>query len=224
MTDLVAFRAPPLLAEMEPNLQHALLSVGQSISYTDGQLIHGRGDDAPGFSIVREGAVRFSKTLRNGRELTIGVLGEGSGFGEATLFGGQARAYDAFAQGPTVVHQISKPAFDRLLAEHSALAQILLRSLTRRLYGTLNFLDDLRALPIHLCIARVLANLSSGAKGDRFVECTQQDLAMTLGVTRMSVGTALSKLQAAELIKLHYRRIEIRDPAALERWIEGQIR
>jgi len=222
MPDLFAFRDPPLLDDLPVALHDRLWAAGQTLRYEDGSLVHGRGDDTPGFSVVREGSVRFSKTLANGKQLTVGTLHKGSTFGEATIFGGQPRAYDAFAVGAARVHQIKKPAFERLLAEEPQLAHLLLQSLTKRLYGTLRFLDDIRSLPTDVCVAKMLSALAGTGSAETTVDCRQEDIAMTLGVSRVSVGHALTRLKSEGIIELGYRQIQVPEPSRLSQWVAQQ--
>ena len=222
MPDLLTLGDQPLLDLLSPALQSRLKEAATRVRYRDGVLIHGGGDDKPGLSIVREGAVRFAKHTPEGGEVTASILGPGHSFGEATLFAGMGRAYDAIAVGDTVVDQLSKTKIDRLLDEEPALTRALLRATTRRLYSVLGFLDDLRTLPLEARVAKLITGMAVAAKTADVVECRQSDLAFTLGVSRVSVGKALARLQEKGLIKLGYSRIEILGRAALKQWIEAE--
>jgi CRP-like cAMP-binding protein len=223
MPDLLTFRDAPLTKWLPPDLVARLASTGQRVRYNNGRLIHARGDDKPGFSIVREGAVRFVKSSASGGELTVGILGPGYAFGEATLFAGGPRAYDAYATGDTIIQQIPKRAFDRVLDDDPRLARALLIALTRRLYSALGFLDDVRSLPLPLRTAKLIADMNASAKTPGTIVCRQSDLAFTLGVSRVSIGKVLADLQALGLIRLGYGAITLVDPAAFDAWIEDHI-
>lgn len=222
MPDLLTLGDEPVAALLPPEIAANLAAAGTRMRYPDGRLIHGRGDDKPGFSIVVEGAVRFVKRLSDGGALTNSVLGPGHSFGEATIFAGTGRAYDAVAVGETIVDQIPKAAFERSLAEEPALARAMLVSTTRRLYAVLAFLDDLRSLPLETRAAKLINGMAASAKDPMRVECRQSDLAFTLGVSRVSIGKALGSLKDAGLIELGYGEIRIPDRAALERWITAR--
>ena len=51
------------------------------------------------------------------------------------------------------------------------------------------------------------------------VYCRQQDLAFTFGLSRVSIGKSLKKLQDDGLIELGYGCIHFPDPAKLEHWL-----
>jgi CRP/FNR family cyclic AMP-dependent transcriptional regulator len=219
MPDLLVFQDAPLTGLLPPDLTQRLRDAGRPVRYADGRLIHARGDDKPGFSLVRSGAVRLVKPRADGGELTLAVIGPGFGIGEATLFAGAPRAYDAYAAGDTVIDQISKRAFDRILDDDPRLARAMLSSLTRRLYSALSFLDDVRSLPLIVRAAKLIAGMNASAGTPGQIVCRQSDLAFTLGVSRVSIGKALTELQNHGLIRLCYGVIGVPNPGALNAWI-----
>jgi len=222
VTDLLEFGGWRLADLLSDALRTRLRDSATVVAYNDGVLIHARGEVKPGLSIVQAGAVRFANPGADGAYATTSILGPGQCFGEATLFAGLPRAYDAVAVGDTVIEQIPKPTFDRIFDEEPELARAMLQSTTRRLYGVLDFLEDLRSLPLHVRVAKLLASMASSSKNKDVVECNQTDLAFTMGVTRVSVGSALGKLQSAELIQLGYGKITILDQQNLNSWIADQ--
>ncbi|GJL95995.1 MAG: hypothetical protein DHS20C05_24000 [Hyphococcus sp.] len=220
MPDLLEFGGWALSDLLSEPLRAQLSSVANHVRYHDGKLIHSRGEVKPGLSIIQTGAVRFANPGIDGAYATTSTLGAGHCFGEATLFARLPRTYDAIAVGDTVIEQITKPKFDRLFVAEPELARALLISTTRRLYGALEFLDDLRNLPLDVRTAKLLASMLAASRKEGVVQCTQTDLAFTLGVTRVSVGTALRKLQKEGILTLHYGRIKTPDKNKLYAWLE----
>ena len=220
MPDLLTLGDTPLAQLLSDGDAARLRQAATRVNYADGQLIHSRGDAKAGFSIVVSGAVRFVKRNPDGGELTVSLLGPGHSFGEATIFAGQGRAYDAVAVGETVIDQLSKPAFERLIVSQPEIASALLAATTCRLYAVLSFLDDLRSSPLPVRAAKLILDMLRSSKEPDRVSCTQQDLAYTLGVSRVSIGKALSKLQSDKVISLGYGEIQVPDSARLLRWIE----
>ncbi|PQA85957.1 Crp/Fnr family transcriptional regulator [Hyphococcus luteus] len=219
MADLLDFDSRPLLSLLPEGLAARLSAAATPVDYDDGETIHSRGDDKPGLSIIQSGAVRFAIPGADGSYITTSILGPGHCFGEAILFAHLPRAYDAIAVGETRVEQISKPRFDRIFDEEPALARLMLEATTQRLYAVLEFLDDVRRLPLLVRTAKMIAGMARSAKNAEEVECSQSDLAFTLGVSRVSIGKALSGLQDERLIVLGYGRIGVPDRAALDQWI-----
>ncbi len=219
MADLLSSGDPPLMDLLPARLSRRLLEAGVERRFGAGARIHGRGDEKPGLSIIREGEVRFSKTRRDGSETTLTTLSPGHTFGEATLFADMDRAYDAHAVGDTVIVQVGKARFDRILDDEPALARIFLAALTRRLYSALGFLDDLRTLPLPVRAAKLIAGMLHPAGDEAAAACRQSDLAFTLGVSRVSIGKALGALQDDGLIELGYGYITVPSVSRFGTWI-----
>jgi len=222
MADLLDFGAQPLLSLLPQELAARLKGAASTVSYQDGETIHSRGEVKPGLSLVRSGGVRFANPGADGSLVTTSVLGPGHCFGEATLFARLPRAYDAIAVGATVIDQITKARFDRIFDEEPMLARKLLEAMTQRLYSVLELLDDMRMLPLPLRTAKLILGMTTQAKRVGEVECNQSDLAFTLGVSRVSIGKALSELQNEGLISLGYGRIGVDDPKTLRAWIAAR--
>ncbi len=223
MADLLDFGSTPLLSLLPAAIAARLSAAASVVEYDDGETIHSRGDVKPGLSIIRSGAVRFANPGADGSYVTTSVLGEGHCFGEATLFARLPRAYDAIAVGETVIEQIAKPRFDRIFNEESDLARALVIAVTRRLYSVLDFLEDIRRLPLDIRTAKLIAGMEQSARQEGAVECSQSDLAFTLGVSRVSIGKALARLQDEGLITLGYGRIAVQDRKSLHDWVAARL-
>ncbi len=223
MADLLDFGSGPLVSLLPGPLAARLSAAASVIDYDDGETIHSRGDAKPGLSIIRSGAVRFATPGADGSYVTTSILGPGHCFGEATLFARLPRAYDAVAVGRTAIEQISKPRFDRIFDEEPALARALVVAMTQRLYSVLDFLEDVRRLPLDVRTAKLIAGMARSAKQTKEIECNQSDLAFTLGVSRVSIGKALARLQDEGLITLGYGRIGVPDRKNLSDWIAARL-
>jgi CRP-like cAMP-binding protein len=219
MADLLFSEAPGIMELMPEPLARRVRAAAKPIRYRDGQLIHARGELQRGLSIVRSGAVRFGNAGEDGSYVTTTVMGPGQSFGEFTLFGDLPRTHDATAVGATLIDFLDQARVSRLLAEAPELWRVLLVATTKRLHDALELLDDFRRLPLSALTAKLLLTLPPSAEDAAAVTCNQADLAFTLGVSRVSIGKALSQLQQAGFVVLGYRTITIRDRAGLKRWI-----
>lgn len=219
MADLLDFGSTPFMSLLPETLAARLRAEASAFDYDDGETIHSRGDAKPGLSIIRSGAVRFANPGEDGSSITTSILGQGHCFGEATLFAGLPRAYNAIAVGETVIEQIAKTRFDRIFNEEPELARTFVIAITQRLYVALDFLDDVRRLPLDVRTAKLIWSMARSAKHKGGVECSQSDLAFTLGVSRVSMGKALARLQDQGLITLGYGRIGVPDLNRLASWI-----
>ena len=204
------------------SLKDKLRAAARLIAYEDGQLIHNRGDQKPGLSIVKSGAARIGVFGEDGSFLTVAILGEGQSFGEHTLFADLPRTHDATAIGSSEVYQIQGPAFMRLFDAEPAIARALLVVALRRSHALAQNIDDMRRLSLPARTAKYLLSMAAEDAPRAQVACKQSELAFALGVSRVSLGKALKKLETLGLISLGYGRIDIPSRGALAAWIERE--
>tara|TARA_R110002110_G_scaffold38828_2_gene126134 strand:+ start:399 stop:1097 length:699 start_codon:yes stop_codon:yes gene_type:complete len=186
-----------------------------------GQIIHLRGDRTHGFSLIRSGRVSVSNVGLDGSEVTNSVLGPGQWYGEFTLFAGLPRTHNISALEEVEIGTVKEKVFKRLCDEHPAILKALLTISLRRSYGLVEFLDSLRRQPLDMRVAQLLLNHVRNSQQSE-VDCKQEDLAFTLGVTRVSIGKVLSKLEQAGLIHRGYGKITVADPSLLASWVEDR--
>ena len=219
MFDIFQSKTQPLLDQVSPRIAGEILSIANLVKYTDGQLIHNRGDDKPGLSLIKSGSVHVGMYGIDGSFVMTTILGPGQFFGEFTLFAGLPRTHDISAKGPTEIHQISGPLFLNLYHRESELAHALLSSSLIRLHSALEILDAIRRLPLLERTAKILQIMIGTGGNPKSLDCRQSDLAYTLGVSRVSLGKALQKLAKLGLVELGYGHIQLPDPAKLKVWV-----
>ncbi|PCJ71173.1 MAG: hypothetical protein COA62_00675 [Rhodobiaceae bacterium] len=224
MADLLDFGVPALLSTLPEDLAHALNEAAVAVRYTDGQLIHARGDAEQSLSIVKSGAVRLGQVTYDGTYTAIAVLGPGQFFGEFTIFAGLPREFDANASGPTIINEVSRQRFDRLIERHRGIREHFLFSLARRLHAVLEFVDDMRRLSLPVRTAKTLLMMVRAEGTAEPLKMTQSELAEMLGVTRVSANKALAHLEQAGLIVRAYGQIHVVDMGGMATWIATQTR
>ena len=219
MLDLLAASTPSFMQSLQDELRRKVAAAGTLVRYDDGQLIHNRGDVKPGLSIVDSGSVQVGIYGEDGTFVMTTQMSPGQTFGEFTLFAGLPRTHDATAAGPTVINQISAPAFYRLYEAEPEISRALLSTTLVRTHRLLEMMDAMRRLPMRERIAKVLFTLTQTAGGVEAFECRQVDLAYTLGVSRMSLSTALKQLRDLGLVETGYGQIRIPDTALMHAWV-----
>jgi CRP-like cAMP-binding protein len=220
MIDLLRAGTPALASLLSDELMATLLKLGKTVRYRDGQLVHQRGDAKPGLSIVQSGQVVAGNVGADGSLLMTSAINVGDCFGEFTLFAALPRTHDIYSQGESEVCQIPKAKFMKFFAEHPELAEALLTLTLRRHHALLEYLDSLRRQPLIVRTAQLLLSNVRGA-GERYeIACRQDQLAFSLGVSRVSTGKVLSQLQADGLIQLGYGKIMIPSTSDLRDWLQ----
>lgn len=212
----------PFLEQLSQKDIAALKSAAILMRYQDDELIHNRGDDKPGLSIVTSGLIRVGVIHEDGTFIITSMLGKGQTFGEFTLYADRPRTHDIIAQGETQVWQLPGTRFLNLCDTHPALLPALLKTSLVRNFVLLEMIEALRSLPVVERVAKILVLLVTMARqGDNFY-ARQSDLAATLGLSRATLSKALARLEALGLITRGYGRIMIIDHGALTDWVSAR--
>lgn len=219
MLDLIAANTPSFMDRLPEALREKIIQAGNLVSYNDGQLIHSRGDVKPGVSIVMSGSVQVGVYGIDGVFVMTTVLGPGQTFGEFTLFAGLPRTHDVAATGITQINQVSANAFNRLYDAEPDISRALLSTTLVRTHRLLEMTDARRRLPMRERTAKALFTLMQTAGGSDLYECRQSDLALTLGVSRMTLNTALKQLAGIGLIETGYGKIWLPDVDRMRTWV-----
>lgn len=200
-------------------VREQVAKAGSVIRYQDGQLIHNRGDQKPGISIVVSGAVQVGVYGADGTFVMTSILGPGQTFGEFTLFANLPRTHDITASGETQINQITALAFERLYEEQQQISRALLTTSLVRTHRLLEMMDAIRRLPMRERTAKVLFTLLQTAGGEQSFDYRQSELAYALGVSRTSLNSALKQLRALGLVETGYGQINVPEPERLQRWV-----
>lgn len=219
MANLLELGVPSLLETLPEDLKSAILAAAVEMSFVNGQRVHSRGDRTKGLSIIQSGAVKMGSVGLDGSYTQVSVLGPGQMFGEFTLFADMPRGFDAEAVGPTRISVINPARFDRLLEQHRGIRGFILGTLTRRLIAALEVADDMRRLPLEVRVAKTLASMADSRAANTEIKVKQSELAEFLGVSRMSINTALKMLDKQGLIRRCYGYLTLPDPNALSHWV-----
>ncbi|MGI9323720.1 MAG: Crp/Fnr family transcriptional regulator [Pseudomonadales bacterium] len=210
----------PLLDDLLPNaLSEQVKAAAKRVTFSHGQLIQTRGDTKSGLCIVRAGAVRVGNQGRDGSYLTTSILTPGQCYGEFTLLAGLPRTHEMVAIGDTKIDEISKRRFLKLYDTEPELAKALLRISLVRNHSLLEFMDDMRRLPLLVHVAKFVYRAAAGKTA---INIRQEDLAFTFGVSRVSMGKVLKRLAALDLLRLGYGKIELAPRQRFQNWLAEQ--
>lgn len=110
----------------------ALVRIVQERDYNANQTVYRQGDVGTCYYIVYEGRLRLTRVDAEGRVQHVGVLEEGSAFGETSLLLGDVRDATVKTVEPTTLLSLERDEFRQFLEEHPSIEQ------------SLNIRDDLR--------------------------------------------------------------------------------
>lgn len=213
--------APALFGSLATPVQAELRKGAIRRNFSDGQLVQHRGDIAEGFWIVEKGQVKLGHYATSGEMQALLILGPGDSFGELPCLGSFPRVLDAEAIGSLEMLWVSDQILSGVIANSPKVSREMLRALSQQLQEALNNLIVFRNMPAPKRLAQRLLALSEGKAAPAKLGIRQQELAELVGVSRMTIASALAQLEDLGLVTRHYRHLTITDPAALRKWMKA---
>tara|TARA_R110001606_G_scaffold4129_2_gene19476 strand:- start:7998 stop:8645 length:648 start_codon:yes stop_codon:yes gene_type:complete len=192
-----------------------LLGRGQARSFAKGQIIQQRGDTAKEFWYIESGSVQIGRYGVGGRLTLFALLGAGDAFGELAFMGEFPRTVDAIAGSDSVLIRIGERELWSLMDSDAAVTRLLLKTMALTVQEAFDLIESSRNLSVPQKLTQALLQLSGNQEDGTQVMATQQDLADLVGVSRVSLGKAMTRLQVAGVIEPGYGSVTIRDSAAL---------
>ena len=101
------------------------------LSFQKKNLIFAQGDSTDGLFFIQRGKVRLSVVSENGKEATLGILGEGDFFGEGGLAGQLLRMSSAIAMTDCVLLHIEKKAMMQAMSLQPKLSAVSVSAVVR---------------------------------------------------------------------------------------------
>lgn len=213
--------APALFAGFPEEVQAEFREKSIRRSFSNGQFLHHRGDEADGFWIVESGQVKCGHQDAQGDMHVLFILGPGDSFGELACLGQFDRVLDIEALGKTEMLFVSEKIFSEILARSPETARFMLQILAKQLQEALDNLLVFRNMPAPKRLAQRLLAFAGDREPPVKLAIKQQELAELIGVSRMTIASTLAELEALGFITRHYGHLVIEDPGALRRWMKN---
>ena len=96
-----------------------------------------------------------------------------------------------------------------------------IKALSQQLQEALDRLIVFRNMPAPKRLAQNLLALAEGKQAPVKLGIRQQELAELVGVSRMTIASALAQLEELGLVTRHYRHLVITNPVALRQWMKN---
>jgi CRP/FNR family cyclic AMP-dependent transcriptional regulator len=197
--------APPQLASKnrrEFNPQAFLATIGEgrkAMLFPKKQTIFGQGDPADAVFYLQAGKVRLTVVSRTGKEATLGILSQGSFFGEGSLAGQSFRMGAATAITSCAVLRIEKRAMVDTLHRENTLSDLFVAYLLTRNIKYEEDLVDQLFNSSEKRLARVLLMLAhfgkEGIPESMVPKISQETLAEMVGTTRSRVSLFMNRFR-----------------------------
>lgn len=195
-------------------------AVGQLLHYRAGELIYMQQDSADILYLIRKGRVRVYLSTESGEEVTLEIVEKGRIFGESSFVQGACRPTTVSAVTDTelVACRLSElgPALCGSWELTSALLQMMsdtcdyLSRLVKRAY----LYDRRERLAAFLLEQTAVDNPDKGIV-DGALPYTHEDLALVVGLSRVTVTRVLGEFQRQGWVECGYRKIRVRDREGL---------
>ena len=183
------------------------------IACSPGFLIYLQGTEATCFYFLKEGRVKSFIQSEDGNERVLNIYGAGSLFGEASFFDELPRVSSAVAMTPCQLVPIDRELVTQEIARDPELALAMMKYLARTVRLLSGQVDQMAFRPANWRVAQYLL---SHAGAQDLVSCTQDDIAASVSVSRVTVSRILNALARKGVVELGYRGLVLRDRAALE--------
>jgi CRP/FNR family cyclic AMP-dependent transcriptional regulator len=213
-------------SQLPAALQDRLLAMAQLRRLGPGQRLFRRGDPPCGLYAVLEGAVRVGSISESGKELLLVLVEPPHWFGEISLFDGQPRTHDAFAEGQVTLLNLPQAPLLALLHEQPEHWRDFALLMSQKMRLAFIALEEMSLLPAPQRLARRLLLITEGYGGltgkRRVIQLAQEQLAMMLALSRQTTNQILKELEAQGALRLTYGEIEILDLECLKRAAGGK--
>jgi CRP-like cAMP-binding protein len=171
----------------------------KAMSFLKKQTIFAQGDPADAVFYLQTGKVRLTVVSKSGKEATLGILGDGSFFGEGSLAGQALRMGSATATTDCAVLRIEKKAMVNVLHREHALSDLFVAYLLTRNIRYEEDLVDQLFNSSEKRLARVLLMLAhfgkEGIPESVIPKISQETLAEMVGTTRSRVSFFMNRFR-----------------------------
>ncbi|WP_226365427.1 Crp/Fnr family transcriptional regulator [Pseudonocardia sp. ICBG162] len=215
----VSTTSPFLLTE-EPSIAQQIASLGEARRFRAGEFVYRQGTLSDYFYQVIEGRLRIYLTRADGSERVLSYAEPGAGIGESTCFDGLPRYASCVATVDSRLVAVSRSAvLEAGRREPEVLMEITRRISRKARLFAMHIAAD--GLPARGRVALILDHLVE-AYGVRCTEGVRlrtryslDELALILGVTRVTLSRELARLIGEGLVLRRGREIVVPDLSAL---------
>ena len=178
-----------------------------------GFLIYLQGTEATCFYYLKQGRVKSFIQSEDGGERVLNLYRAGSLFGEASFFDELPRVSSAVALTACQLIPIDRELVTQAVSRDPELATAMMKYLARTVRLLSYQVDQMAFRPARWRIAWYLLSLSPAGTT---VQCTQDEIAAGVSVSRVTVSRLLNELAKQGLVELKYRSIRVLNRAGLE--------
>lgn len=216
--DIAVLERESWFAELPAQRRAALIRKAGIYEAPAGARLYRLGDPPNGLHALLEGKVRMVSYSAGGLEMVAMVLRPGLWFGELSVIDGKERPHDAITDTPVRVAHLSMADIANLTSADPELWRDIALLSCEHQRMSLRYTARIQTQPATVRLAGFLLSSVASAP-DAVVRLTQEDLAQVVGVSRQHINILLGQLKALGFVRTVYGGTEIRDLAALRRFV-----
>ena len=189
-----------IMRKFDPKRFLATIGEGRKIlAFEKGQAIFAQGGPTDAVFYVQKGKIKLTVVSQAGKEATVGVLGEGSFFGEGGLAGQALRMGSASAMTDCTILRIDKQSMIAALHREHTFSDLFVSHLLARNIRYEEDLVDQLFNSSEKRLARILLLLAHFGKEDKpepvIPKISQESLAEMVGTTRSRVSFFMNRFR-----------------------------
>jgi len=212
----------PVLENLSSELIEKLHARGHQRTYSEGQVIFARGGKAESLPIVISGAVKMIREPEIGKEVIISIFRNGEMFAVPPVFDGGKYPATAVAMEKSVVLQIERDDFLKILRESSEFAFQVISWTCEMLREKTSMIRTLAAASPENRVARVLAKLSDehSTPPPVKIKLRRQDIAEMAGLTTETTIRVIRRFADQQLVRIEHGKIFIDEIEPLRQFLK----
>jgi CRP-like cAMP-binding protein len=208
------------LAREAPAVQRAILANSALVAFAEGEAVFHMDDDAGGTYAIAAGAVGLLVATEGRGPRLAHVLRRGAWFGHGPAVTGGRRTLGFRAMEPTVTLHVPLAALSEVARGGAAAARSLAALASANMAAAIATVSDLLVPRADRRIAATLLRATGAAAGmppgdPAGYRLTQAELAEMANATRQTVNRSLRGFEDRGWVALGFRRIAVRNAAAL---------
>jgi CRP/FNR family transcriptional regulator len=218
-------RRIPMFADLSEEDLETVANLFRERRYRKNDIIFMEEDTGQYMYLVKEGRVKVTRLLPNGKEMILAFHEAGEYFGEMALIDGGTTPASVTAVLPTTIFVIGYREFSFLL-DHPKTNRVIMKTLCDRCRDAW---AQIEVLTFHNADARIRMAFyhlvkKRGIETDGGfmipMKLTHKELSDIVGISRETATRVLSHLQEQQLVRVETRRFIVQDP---ERLIEDLL-
>jgi len=209
-----------LLSAAAPETRARLLAEAHALTLPRGARILAQDAPADHLYILLQGSVGLSTAEAGGAPTMVEILAAGEAFPIAAVLLRMPHPVSAAALAPCRLMAIPAEALRAAAAADAGLMLAAFEQMARQWRQLIDQVVDLKTRDATQRAARFLLRRLGAQRGAVEVPEPRGAIAARLGMTPESLSRALHGLEAAGLLRLHGRRVDVPDRAALMRVLE----